>query len=97
MRRSVCILALVGVLVLTLPVHALTTYSFDIFTDNGNWGTTGNNFDDPLLRLSVDVYNGANTVSFKFKNDSDALLAGVTITDIYFDENIAVLKHLDNL
>lgn len=36
--------------------RATTTHPFEIFTDNGNWGTNGSNNSD--LNLLVDVYNG---------------------------------------
>lgn len=58
---------------------------FEIFTDNGDWGTGGSNFGDPALDLSVDVYNGDATVSFEFHNNSISPLVDLAITDIYFD------------
>ena len=59
---------------------------FEIFTDNGEWGTGGSNFGDPALDLIVDVYNGGPTVSFEFHNNSVSPLVDLSITDIYFDD-----------
>ena len=59
---------------------------FEIFTDNGEWGTGGSNFGDPALDLAVDVYNGVSTVSFEFHNNSVSPLSDLAITDIYFDD-----------
>jgi hypothetical protein len=66
-------------------VYALTL-PFEIFTDNGDWGTGGSNFGDPALDLTVDVYNGGPTVSFEFHNNSISPLGDLAITDIYFDD-----------
>jgi len=76
------------VLVLFIPcanLYALT-FPFEIFTDNGEWGTGGSNFGDPALDLTVDVYNGGPTVSFEFHNNSVSPLDDLSITDIYFDD-----------
>ena len=62
-------------------------YNFDVISNNSEWGTGGANYGDPNLNLSVDVYNGANTVSFEFHNDSTSTsLEDVYISDIYFDD-----------
>ncbi len=81
-----------GVIVCTLSfcipstcLYALTL-PFEIFTNNGEWGTGGSNFGDPALDLTVDVYNGGSTVSFEFHNNSVSPLVDVAITDIYFDD-----------
>jgi len=62
-------------------------YGFEVFTNNGDWGTGGANFGDPGLDLSVEVYNGFETAHFKFHNNS-APSVGASITDIYFDDGI---------
>ncbi len=81
-----------GVVVCTLSfcipstsIYAITL-PFDIFTDNGEWGTGGSNFGDPSLNLTVDVFNGGPGVHFEFRNNSVSPLSDVSITDIYFDD-----------
>ena len=66
-------------------ILSAANYDFEIFTDNGNWGVNGPNFGDENLNLFVEVYNGFETASFKFRNESGPSLGSVSITDIYFD------------
>jgi hypothetical protein len=46
----------------------------------------GSHADDPDVKLFVEVYNGLETVSFKFYNQSGPSVPNVSITDIYFDD-----------
>ncbi|MFC1676272.1 PEP-CTERM sorting domain-containing protein [Planctomycetota bacterium] len=62
------------------------SYPFDIFSDNGPWGTSGTNFEDPDLNLFVEVTNGEGIVHFTFHNESQGALTDVSITDVYFDD-----------
>lgn len=59
------------------------SYDFYIFTDNGDWGTSGVNYGNESI--SVEVYNGLETAHFKITNNSDPLI-GCSVTDIYFDD-----------
>jgi len=89
-RRGSDFVALLSALVLCVAAPCALAnpvfYGFDIFTDNGPWGVNGPSCDDPELNLFVEVYNGTNTVKFKFHNESGASLADSSITDIYFDD-----------
>lgn len=71
-------------------------YDFYIFSDNGRWGENGDKYGDPLLDLSVEVYDGAETAHFKFTNNSDPSLE-VSITDIYFaDGSLLGISSIEN-
>ena len=79
------------VLVLAICVGSTSVsaniYPFEVFTDNGPWGTNGASYGDPNLNLYVDVTNGSNTVSFNFHNEStSSALEDVFVSDIYFDD-----------
>ncbi|MCK5225862.1 MAG: PEP-CTERM sorting domain-containing protein [Planctomycetes bacterium] len=76
---------LVALLLGASQVQAAVVFPFEVFTDNGDWGVLGPYFGDQRLDISVEVYNGSTTASFKFVNNSDASLEAA-ITDVYFDD-----------
>ena len=80
--------AVVFTLLFCIPSASLyaLTLPFEVFTNNGEWGTGGDNFGDPALDLTVDIYNGGPTVNFEFHNNSVSPLVDVAITSIYFDD-----------
>ena len=69
---------------------AVLTYGFDLFSDNGDWGTSGSMFGDPEFNISVNVSKnvlpGGETVNFEFHNTSGPSMGDVSVTDIYFDD-----------
>ncbi len=70
---------------------AVLTYDFRLFSNNGNWGTSGSMFPDPELNISVNVFKnilpaGGETVSFEFHNNSGLSMGDVSVADIYFDD-----------
>ena len=69
-KRRVVFVCLVVALWGLLQCALANLYPFEIFTDNGPWGTNGASFGDADLNLFVEVYNGAGEVKLKFRNES---------------------------
>ena len=69
---------------------AVLTYGFDLFSNNGDWGTGGSMFGDPDFNISVNVSKNVlpegETVNFEFHNTSGLSMGDVSVTDIYFDD-----------
>jgi len=92
-KKLLSLMVAAFVLFFTVNSFAQNIY-FNVFTDNGDWGTTGVNFDDDSdnptasdnpISIAVDVYNDFGTIKFRFFNNSDPA-TGATITDIHFDD-----------
>lgn len=69
---------------------ATITYDFRLFSDNGDWGTSGSMFGDSEFNITMDVSKNVlptrETVNFVFHNNSGPAMGSVSITDIYFDD-----------